>query len=135
MIGKVYSLEKIAGKMKILKKVTPLKKSLAYFCPSAASSSYLAPKIRDVQGDKEKLRKYMKNMGRAVGFCPDDGKGKVELWRIENFELAPVPTEKHGLFFGGDSYVLKYTYSEKPSGREKYIIYFWQVTADAQLAI
>jgi len=87
----------------------------------------MAPKIRDVQGDKEKMRKYMKNMGRAVGFCPDDGKGKVELWRIENFELAPVPADKHGLFFGGDSYVLKYTYSEKPGGREQYIIYFWQV--------
>jgi hypothetical protein len=49
----------------------------------------------------------------------------VELWRIENFELAPVPEETHGLFFGGDSYVLKYTYTER--NREKYIIYYWQV--------
>jgi len=62
---------------------------------------------------------------QALGFCPDNGLGKTELWRVENFELAPVPPEKHGMFFGGDSYVLKYTYSDK--GRENHIIYFWQV--------
>ncbi|CAG7820329.1 unnamed protein product, partial [Allacma fusca] len=84
----------------------------------------MAPKIRDATADRETLRKYIKNMGRAVGFCPDDGQGKTELWRIENFELAPVDPEKHGLFFGGDSYVMKYTYTV--GGRENYIVYFWQ---------
>jgi len=102
VLGKTFTLEKIA-----------------------ATSSFVTPKIRDVEGDREKLRKFIKNMGRAVGFCPDDGKGKTQLWRIENFELAPVPSDKHGLFFGGDSYVLKYSYKEK-SGRESYILYFWQ---------
>lgn len=96
----------------------------SFSCQLSGPTAAVAPKIKSVE-DREKLRKYMKNMGRAVGFCPDDGQGKTELWRVENFELAPVPTEKHGLFFGGDSYVLKYTYSER--GRESYIIYFWQV--------
>ena len=85
----------------------------------------MATKIRDATKDRETLRKFVKNMGRAVGFCPDDGKGKVELWRVENFELAPVPADTHGLFFGGDSYVMKYTY--KVGNRESYIVYFWQV--------
>lgn len=30
-----------------------------------------------------------------------------------------------GFFFGGDSYVMKYTY--EINGNERYIIYFWQV--------
>ena len=46
--------------------------------------------------------------------------------RIENFELAPVPKETYGMFFGGDSYLLKYTY--KKFNRDHYIIYFWQVS-------
>jgi hypothetical protein len=32
------------------------------------------------------------------------------------------------MFFGGDSYVIKYTYNI--SGRNRYIIYFWQVNTE-----
>jgi gelsolin len=66
-----------------------------------------------------------KNAGKAFGFMPDDGSGNVEIWRIENFDMVPVEPEKYGMFFGGDSYVLKYTYRSK-EGREGYIVYFWQ---------
>ena len=45
--------------------------------------------------------------------------------RIEEMELAPVAEEAYGMFFGGDSYVIKYTYEKE--GREQYIVYFWQV--------
>lgn len=55
----------------------------------------------------------------------DDGKGKLEIWRIENFERAPVDLGMYGQFFGGDSYVILYTYLL--NGKENYIIYFWQV--------
>jgi len=55
----------------------------------------------------------------------DDGKGKVEIWRIEDFEMAPVDPGMYGQFFGGDSYVILYTYLK--NGKENYIIYFWQV--------
>lgn len=57
---------------------------------------------------------------------PDNGDGSVEIWRIENFKLAPVDPELHGMFFGGDSYVLKYHYQNKRGG-QGYIIYYWQV--------
>ena len=56
---------------------------------------------------------------------PDDGLGAKEIFRIENFELAPVDEAAHGMFFGGDSYVIKYTYTK--NDREQYIVYFWQV--------
>jgi len=71
-----------------------------------------------------------KSAGGALGFMPDDGSGQVEIWRIENFELAPVPKGTYGMFFGGDSYVLKYSY--KKFNRDHYIIYFWQGNSSTQ---
>ncbi|XP_068226728.1 gelsolin, cytoplasmic isoform X2 [Palaemon carinicauda] len=78
----------------------------------------------------EKRRLLQKNAGPAFGFMPDDGTGKIEIWRVEDFELQPVDESTHGFFFGGDSYVMKYTYEKE--GRERYIIYFWQGIASSQ---
>jgi len=61
---------------------------------------------------------------REAYIMPDDGKGKLEIWRVENFELAPWPVERHGEFYSGDSFVLLYTYLV--NDKECYIIYFWQ---------
>ncbi|KAG8223496.1 hypothetical protein J437_LFUL004964, partial [Ladona fulva] len=70
-------------------------------------------------------RRMIKSGGCALGFMPDDGQsGQVEIWSVVNFELEELPEEKSGFFFGGDSYVIRYTY-DKPTGRG-YIIYFWQ---------
>eukprot|EP00210_Caulerpa_lentillifera_P006663 g6366.t1 len=54
----------------------------------------------------------------------DDGSGKIEIWRIENFELASWPEDKYGQFYAGDSFLVKYTYYK--SGVENCILYFWQ---------
>lgn len=62
---------------------------------------------------------------------PDDGSGDKEIYRVENFELVPVSADTYGKFFGGDSYVIKYKYFD--GAREKYIIYFWQVSKLCQL--
>ncbi|CAL4098605.1 unnamed protein product, partial [Meganyctiphanes norvegica] len=78
--------------------------------------------VMSLHADKRRLLR--KNAGPAIGFMPDDGSGKVEINRIENFELEPVDESINGYFFGGDSYVIKYTY--EIDGREKYIVYFWQ---------
>jgi len=45
--------------------------------------------------------------------------------RVEDFKLAEVPEAKYGQFYGGDSYVLLYSYQK--NRRDEYIIYFWQV--------
>lgn len=71
--------------------------------------------------DMDEMRK---GPGKAEDWMPDDGSGKLEVWRIERFELAPVPEKAHGIMFGGDCYVILYTYLDK--GKEKYIIYYWQ---------
>uniref|UniRef100_H2ZGB4 HP domain-containing protein n=1 Tax=Ciona savignyi TaxID=51511 RepID=H2ZGB4_CIOSA len=61
----------------------------------------------------------------------DDGTGKIEIWRIEQNELAPVDESTYGQFYGGDCYLILYTYEN--NGRKAYIIYYWQgrhATAD-----
>ena len=73
----------------------------------------------------ENRRRLAKSAGSAIGFMPDDAKGAKEIFRVENMELVPVPEDQYGLFFGGDSYVMKYSYSN-PEGRPAYIVYFWQ---------
>ncbi|XP_065196532.1 gelsolin, cytoplasmic-like [Sycon ciliatum] len=55
---------------------------------------------------------------------PDQGSGRVEVFRVENMELTRVEGTMYGQFFGGDSYVLSYTYTDQ-RGREGYIVYFW----------
>jgi len=56
----------------------------------------------------------------------DDGTGERTVWRVEKFQLVPVPETLLGVFFSGDSYVVKYKYSA--GGSEKYLIYFWLVS-------
>ena len=55
----------------------------------------------------------------------DDGNGKIDIWRVENFKLVPQNRDLVGTFFGGDCYVILYTYQK--NGKENYIIYYWLV--------
>ena len=66
-----------------------------------------------------------RSAGAAIGFMPDDSTGSKEVFRVEDMTLVPVGEEMHGMFFGGDSYVIKYEYEK--DGRPGYIVYFWQV--------
>uniref|UniRef100_A0A8D0GKU7 Advillin n=1 Tax=Sphenodon punctatus TaxID=8508 RepID=A0A8D0GKU7_SPHPU len=54
----------------------------------------------------------------------DNGEGTVEVWRIENLELVPVEYQWHGFFYGGDCYLVLYTY--EVNHRRCYILYIWQ---------
>uniref|UniRef100_UPI00398F422C scinderin n=1 Tax=Pristiophorus japonicus TaxID=55135 RepID=UPI00398F422C len=52
----------------------------------------------------------------------DDGSGKTEIWRVESSGRIPVDCSTYGQFFGGDCYIILYTY------RLGQIIYTWQGT-------
>ena len=39
---------------------------------------------------------------------PDDSTGVKEIFRIEDLKMEPLDEDKYGMFFGGDSYVIKY---------------------------
>ncbi|OCT92895.1 advillin-like [Xenopus laevis] len=54
----------------------------------------------------------------------DDGSGKVEVWRIENLELVPVETHWHGYLYGGDCYLVLYTYHV--NSKAHHVLYIWQ---------
>jgi len=79
----------------------------------------------------ENRRKLAKSAGSAIGFMPDDSNGQKEIFRIEDFEMVPLDESKYGMFFGGDSYVIKYSY-EKDGETPAYIIYFWQGSQSSQ---
>ncbi|KAK3611747.1 hypothetical protein CHS0354_014091 [Potamilus streckersoni] len=54
----------------------------------------------------------------------DDGSGKCEIWRVKDFDLVPIDKQHIGVFFGGDCYVLLYTYHVE--NKENYVVYYWQ---------
>uniref|UniRef100_A0AAR2LLF5 HP domain-containing protein n=1 Tax=Pygocentrus nattereri TaxID=42514 RepID=A0AAR2LLF5_PYGNA len=53
----------------------------------------------------------------------DDASGEVEIWRIENLELQEVPRNTYGQFYGGDCYLVLYTYNR--ANKPEYILYMW----------
>lgn len=49
----------------------------------------------------------------------------AQVWRIENLELAPVDPQWYGYFYGGDCYLILYTYLV--NNKKCYLLYMWQV--------
>nr|XP_015815194.2 advillin [Nothobranchius furzeri]XP_015815195.2 advillin [Nothobranchius furzeri] len=54
----------------------------------------------------------------------DNGTGEVEVWRIEDLELVPVDPKTYGYFYGGDCYLILYTYLV--NSKKCYLLYIWQ---------
>uniref|UniRef100_A0A903Z0F0 Gelsolin-like domain-containing protein n=1 Tax=Anopheles minimus TaxID=112268 RepID=A0A903Z0F0_9DIPT len=79
----------------------------------------------EAEFDAETLHTFKKNGGRALGFMPDNGQGAAEIWRVQNYDLVPAEPDAFGMFFAGDSYIVRYEYTIK-SGGHGYIVYFWQ---------
>ncbi len=53
-----------------------------------------------------------------------DKVGKVEMWRIANFDMVPVEPELYGQFYSGDSYIILHSYDDS-RGKAAWVIYFW----------
>lgn len=79
-------------------------------------------KIKKVPFDASTLHKS-DAMAAQHGMV-DDGKGEKKIWRIEGSDKVPVDPSVSGQFYGGDSYIILYTY--KHGGRQGQIIYIWQ---------
>uniref|UniRef100_A0A668A4T9 Advillin n=1 Tax=Myripristis murdjan TaxID=586833 RepID=A0A668A4T9_9TELE len=54
----------------------------------------------------------------------DNGTGQVEVWRIEDLELVPVEPQWYGYFYGGDCYLVLYSY--QAHNKNSYLLYIWQ---------
>ena len=66
----------------------------------------------------------MHSSHREESHMPDDARGSVQIWRVEDYELVDWPKNRYGIFFQGDSYVVLYTYGKL---NDKFIIYYWLV--------
>lgn len=56
-----------------------------------------------------------------------------QVWRIEKLELAEVKPNLYGQFYGGDCYLVLYTYHV--SNRKQYLLYIWQVGLSSALKL
>ncbi|KAJ3688018.1 hypothetical protein LUZ61_017182 [Rhynchospora tenuis] len=56
-----------------------------------------------------------KSAGQKIG---------TEIWRIENFQLVPLPETDYGKFYSGDSYIVLRTSAHR-GGAYVYDIHFW----------
>uniref|UniRef100_A0A665UHZ2 Gelsolin-like n=1 Tax=Echeneis naucrates TaxID=173247 RepID=A0A665UHZ2_ECHNA len=89
--------------------------------PSKAFTIGRIAKVEQVPFDASTLHSN-KAMAAQHGMV-DDGKGKVKIWRVENGEKVPVDPSSYGHFYGGDCYLILYSYRQ--GGREQHIIYTW----------
>ncbi|XP_037626684.1 scinderin like a [Sebastes umbrosus] len=91
-------------------------------CPSKPYTIGRIAKVEQIPFDASKLHS---DKSMAAQHCMvDDGSGKVKIWRVEENDRVAVDPSTYGQFFGGDCYLVMYTYNM--GGREKYIIYIWQ---------
>ncbi|XP_052333241.1 scinderin like b [Oncorhynchus keta] len=90
--------------------------------PSKAYSIGRIAKVEQVPFDASTLHSN-KNMAAQHGMV-DDGKGKVQIWRVEDGDKVAVDPSSYGQFYGGDCYLILYSY--RLGGREQHIIYTWQ---------
>ncbi|KAI4584739.1 hypothetical protein MJG53_006273 [Ovis ammon polii x Ovis aries] len=74
--------------------------------------------IKQIPFDASKL--HSSPQMAAQHHMVDDGSGKVEIWRVENNGRVEIDPNSYGEFYGGDCYIILYTY---PRGQ---IIYTWQ---------
>ncbi|XP_066571633.1 scinderin [Amia ocellicauda] len=75
-------------------------------------------KIEQVPFDASKLHES-RHMAAQYNMV-DDGRGTTEIWRVESNGRIPVDPKTYGQFYGGDCYIILYTY------KNGQIIYTWQ---------
>ncbi|XP_069050005.1 gelsolin-like [Lepisosteus oculatus] len=90
--------------------------------PSKAYTIGRIAKVEQIPFDASTLHSN-KAMAAQHGMV-DDGSGKVQIWRVEGGDKVAVDPSTYGQFFGGDCYLILYSY--RAGSREQHIIYTWQ---------
>ncbi|CAL9695864.1 unnamed protein product [Knipowitschia caucasica] len=90
--------------------------------PSQVHTSKGIAKVKKVPFNASKLHE---NKAMAAQHAMiDDGSGDVKIWRVEDNGQVPVDPSTYGQFYGGDCYLVKYSY--KCGSQTRHIIYYWQ---------
>lgn len=74
--------------------------------------------IKQVEFDASKL--HQSHHMAAQYNMVDDGSGDTKIWRVESSGRVPIDEKSYGQFYGGDCYIILYTYGHRQ------IIYTWQ---------
>ena len=53
----------------------------------------------------------------------------LQVWRVEDMDLVPVPPSKYGSFYSGDAYLVLNTVKLRSAGLQ-YDLHFWQGTGE-----
>ena len=86
----------------------------------------LAAKVASASGTEEDVdvaALLARTKANDATIVADPGSEAVKVYVIENFDKVELPAAKHGQFYGGDSYIVVYTYQK--NRRHQAIIYFW----------
>jgi len=85
---------------------TPVfKANFANWLEDEAVKNFLAkPEARKFEKKSFDVKSIQTQAHADAYVYPDDGSGKLEIWRVEKFELAPWPKERYGEFYSGDSF-------------------------------
>ncbi|XP_056868719.1 villin-1 isoform X2 [Takifugu flavidus] len=93
--------------------------------PTGVGTAYNVGKIGKVDQAKfDVMQLHARPELAARHRMVDDASGDVKVWRLENSELAEVKPSMYGQFYGGDCYLVLYTYLK--AGQPHYILYMWQ---------
>lgn len=58
----------------------------------------------------------------------------LQVWRVENMELVPVPKSLYGGFYTGDAYLVLNS-TENRRGSLQFDLHYWQGTAPRRVLI
>ncbi|KAK5930191.1 hypothetical protein CgunFtcFv8_026451 [Champsocephalus gunnari] len=89
--------------------------------PSKAYTIGSIANVEQIPFDASKLHDN-KVMAAQHGMV-NDGSGTVKIWPVEGGDTILVDPSKYGQFFGGDCYLVLYSY--KDGAKEKHTIYTW----------
>ncbi|KAJ8354505.1 hypothetical protein SKAU_G00220720 [Synaphobranchus kaupii] len=82
---------------------------------------FVTERIAQIQQEPFDASKLHESQHMAAKYnMVDDGTGDTQIWRVESGGRVEVDPETHGQFYGGDCYIILYTYAK---GK---IIYTWQ---------
>uniref|UniRef100_A0A8C9TIQ8 Scinderin n=1 Tax=Scleropages formosus TaxID=113540 RepID=A0A8C9TIQ8_SCLFO len=71
-------------------------------------------RIQQVKFDASKLHES-RQMAAQYNMV-DDGSGDAKIWRVESSGRVPVEPSTYGQFYGGDCYIILYTYAKAARG-------------------
>ncbi|KAJ0055406.1 hypothetical protein NL108_017241 [Boleophthalmus pectinirostris] len=81
---------------------------------------YVTERIAHIQQVEFDASKLHQSHHMAAQYMVDDGSGDTKIWRVESSGRVPVDESTYGQFYGGDCYIILYTYGARQ------IIYTWQ---------